>query len=184
MEAKDSSSTPLPESSKQRHYLHQKPSNSQESPSQSSQAYTSALSGTGASTQSATVTTEGFDQIAYEATINHQLAFAFFFSFLFYFAFLKQKYTLLSSSADLQFSHSSSTQTLSAVPDRTAQDLRLVGSWAAANPDPDTFAIEHDPILSPIAINTANRENQNTEAVGVLRASLHREVPEDQSEST
>lgn len=78
----------------------------------------------------------------------------------------------------------SSTQTLSAVPDRSAQDLRLVGSWAAANPDADTFVIEHDPILSPIAINTANRENQNAEAVGVLRASLHREVPEDQSEST
>lgn len=78
-------------------------------------------------------------------------------------------------------------QALSAVPDgpdRAVEDLRLIGSWAAANPNPDAFVIEHDPILSPVAINAANRENQNTEAVGVLRASLRREVPEEKSAST
>lgn len=86
MDAKDASSTSLPESPRHRHSLHQDSSNSYRSPSRSSQAYSDAASGTGASTQSATVTTEDFDPIAYEATIAHELVFAgFFFPFFFIF---------------------------------------------------------------------------------------------------
>jgi hypothetical protein len=62
-----------------------------------------------------------------------------------------------------------------------------------AEPHGDTFVIENNPILSTIhrastAMNTANRENAGPvgteEAVELLRASLHRKAPKEQSTST
>ncbi|GAM38667.1 hypothetical protein TCE0_033f09575 [Talaromyces pinophilus] len=149
-----SQSSSLPEGPNQQHPFHQEPSDSHPPPSQSSQTYTQAPSGTGASAQSATVTTENMDPIAYEA------AFA----------------------DDMQ-----ALPTDVAVADE--RDFSLVGSWAAGV-DPHTALIENDPILSSIhrvgpvvdfARNNAEATDRNgsentDEAVGILRANLHRKV--------
>lgn len=82
MEAKSShTSISLLEGPKQQNSFQQGPSNSHPPPSQSSQTYTQAPSGTGASAQSATVATENMDPIAYEAAFVDELV-SFFFSFL------------------------------------------------------------------------------------------------------
>lgn len=71
-------------------------------------------------------------------------------------------------------------------PDR--HDFSYADSWAVIGPQADPSLIENEPILSPIhrggaAIDAANGENAkngNTEAVGIFKASLHREVSEEQ----
>jgi hypothetical protein len=82
METKHSHTpTSLTQGPMQQSSFQQEPSNSHPPPSQSSQTYTQAPSGTGASAQSATVTTENMDPIAYEEAAAHQLV-SFCFSFL------------------------------------------------------------------------------------------------------
>lgn len=75
------------------------------------------------------------------------------------------------------------------VPVADEQDLSLNGSWAAGV-DPHTVLIENDPILSSIhrvgtVVDFARNNTETTdrnggqtteEAVGILRASLHRKV--------
>ncbi|KAI7969689.1 hypothetical protein EIK77_005809 [Talaromyces pinophilus] len=74
MEAKHSHTpTSLTQGSMQQSSFQQEPSNSHPPPSQSSQTYTQAPSGTGASAQSATVTTENMDPIAYGAAFADEL---------------------------------------------------------------------------------------------------------------
>lgn len=71
-------------------------------------------------------------------------------------------------------------------------DSSHAGSWATIAPQAEPSLVENEPILSQIhragaAINAANRvnaENDNTEAVAILKASLHREGPKEQSGST
>ncbi|KUL84398.1 hypothetical protein ZTR_08834 [Talaromyces verruculosus] len=155
MEAKPShTSISLPDGPKQQNSFQQEPSDSHPPLSHSSQTYTNATSGTGASAQSATVTTENMDPIAYEAVFADDM------------------------------------QALSTdVPVADERDFSLVGSWAAAV-DPHTILIEIDPILSPIhrvgpVVDFARNNTETTdrngsentdEAVGILRASLHRKV--------
>lgn len=70
------------------------------------------------------------------------------------------------------------------------QDLSLIGSWNPAVDRHDIVLIEDDPILSPVhrisaAVDSARNNTETTdrngsenteEAVGILRASLHRKV--------
>lgn len=71
----------LPQGSMQENSFQRAPSNSHQTLSQTSQTRTSASSGTDAPAQSATVTTETFEPVAYEAAFTPQLIFPFFFPF-------------------------------------------------------------------------------------------------------
>ncbi|RAO72623.1 uncharacterized protein BHQ10_008635 [Talaromyces amestolkiae] len=156
MEARHSfSPTAIPNGQERQSSVQQEPGLSHQPPSQSSQTYTQAPSGTGHGASGQSVTTHS------------------------------ELVEINDSQPDFAHEHRRAV-----TPDQ--HDSSHAGSWATVAPQADPSLIENEPILSPIhragaAINVANQKNagnDNTEAVGIFKASLHREGAKEQSALT